>query len=55
MAENVFNIMMAHANQEPPTLKEASLGTQFASELERIVKKTTGKKSQTIDIKMQKP
>ncbi len=44
MAENVFNIMMSHANQEPPTLKEASLGNSFPNELERIVKKLLQKK-----------
>ncbi|CAN5484194.1 hypothetical protein BH10CYA1_BH10CYA1_23470 [soil metagenome] len=38
-AENVFSIMMAHANETPPTLKEATLGKEFPGELERIVKK----------------
>ena len=44
MSDNVFNIMISHANQEPPTLKEASLGTSFPNELERIVKKLLEKK-----------
>ena len=46
MAENTFSIMMAHANDEPPTLREASLGNQYPGELERIVKKLLAKKSE---------
>ena len=39
ISETALTIMMKHQSEQPPSLREASLGTNFDSEIERVVAK----------------